>query len=442
MRQTLFLLFLISAFSFGQSIPGGFQLIAYEGFDYSNGTNISNQGGGSGWSSNWAANYYGNSSMYVYSSGYSYSGLTTNGNRLEWGGYGQYQPHAVKRSVTSPNSGIVYFQFISDFRSTSGGGTDNIRFYKGGALQGGVGGNGSPHTINILDSGLSNGISSGSAIGDQSLVVMRINYDSNTTELWVNPNLSSFDYVNPGSADAQAAYDIEFDQIELVFRSGASIDEISVFKLIPLELSSTAPISNQNTVTLDTDITLTFNLAVKTSTVNASNIVITGKNTGIISGTFSGGGTTTVGFNPTNDFKPGEVITVTLTSGLQNTSGGALTVPHTFSFTTQNAITVSPTFTAADIATSADGAVSVFATDMDGDGDMDILSASYSDNTIAWYENDGNANPSFTAADIATSADGAFSVYAADVDGDGDMDIHRNFMQEFQIRIYMHWGLP
>ena len=209
-----------------------------------------------------------------------------------------------------------------------------------------------------------------------------------------------------------------------------------------LELSSTAPISNQNTVTLDTDITLTFNLAVKTSTVNASNIVITGKNTGIISGTFSGGGTTTVGFNPTNDFKPGEVITVTLTSGLQNTSGCALTVPHTFSFTTQNAITVSPTFTAADIATSADGAVSVFATDMDGDGDMDILSASYSDNTIAWYENDGNANPSFTAADIATSADGAFSVYAADVDGDGDMDIHRNFMQEFQIRIYMHWGLP
>ncbi len=45
----------------------------------------------------------------------------------------------VKRSVSSPNSGIVYFQFISDFRSTSGGGTDNVRFYKGGALKGGVG---------------------------------------------------------------------------------------------------------------------------------------------------------------------------------------------------------------------------------------------------------------------------------------------------------------
>ena len=82
-----------------------------------------------------------------------------------------------------------------------------------------------------------------------------------------------------------------------------------------------------------------------------------------------------------------------------------------------------PTFTATDIATSADGALSVFAADMDGDGDMDILSASYSDDTIAWYENDGNANPTWTAADIATSADGAYSVFAADMDGDGDMDI-------------------
>merc|ERR1712086_658400 len=84
---------------------------------------------------------------------------------------------------------------------------------------------------------------------------------------------------------------------------------------------------------------------------------------------------------------------------------------------------VIPTFTAADIATSADGAWSVFAADMDGDGDMDIVSASYSDDTIAWYENDGNANPTWTAADIATSADRAVSVFAADMDGDGDMDI-------------------
>ena len=31
--------------------------------------------------------------------------------------------------------------------------------------------------------------------------------------------------------------------------------------------------------------------------------------------------------------------------------------------------------------------ISVFATDMDGDGDQDILSASLDDNTISWFEN-------------------------------------------------------
>ena len=82
-----------------------------------------------------------------------------------------------------------------------------------------------------------------------------------------------------------------------------------------------------------------------------------------------------------------------------------------------------PSWTAADIATSADGPFDVFVADMDGDGDMDIVSASYNDDTIAWYENDGNINPTWTAADIATNADGAYGVFVEDIDGDGDMDI-------------------
>jgi len=100
---------------------------------------------------------------------------------------------------------------------------------------------------------------------------------------------------------------------------------------------SSTPAKASNTVTLDSDITMTFDSPVKTSTLNTTNIVITGKNTGIIPGVFSGGETTSVIFNPTNDFKPGELITVTLTSGLQNTSNASLTTPHSFSFTTKNA---------------------------------------------------------------------------------------------------------
>ena len=45
------------------------------------------------------------------------------------------------------------------------------------------------------------------------------------------------------------------------------------------------------------------------------------------------------------------------------------------------------------ISTAANGATSVFATDVDGDGDTDVLSASQNDDKIAWYENDGGSPP-------------------------------------------------
>ena len=63
----------------------------------------------------------------------------------------------------------------------------------------------------------------------------------------------------------------------------------------------------------------------------------------------------------------------------------------------------------------------MFAADVDGDGDMDVLSASAGGNKIAWYENGGSGN--FTTHTISTVADGPYSVFAADVDGDGDMDV-------------------
>ena len=58
---------------------------------------------------------------------------------------------------------------------------------------------------------------------------------------------------------------------------------------------------------------------------------------------------------------------------------------------------------------------------MDGDGDMDVLSASFWDDRIAWYQNNGSQN--FTPHTITSLAFGASSVFAADVDGDGDLDV-------------------
>ena len=61
------------------------------------------------------------------------------------------------------------------------------------------------------------------------------------------------------------------------------------------------------------------------------------------------------------------------------------------------------------------------AADVDGDGDLDVLSASNFDNKIAWYENDGLQ--SFTEHTISNNAGGASSLFVEDVDGDGDLDV-------------------
>ena len=75
------------------------------------------------------------------------------------------------------------------------------------------------------------------------------------------------------------------------------------------------------------------------------------------------------------------------------------------------------------ISTNVDDIRSIHATDLDEDGDMDVLSASYWDNKIAWYENaDGQGNFSVQQI-ISTNTMAATSVYAADIDGNGIIDV-------------------
>ncbi len=86
------------------------------------------------------------------------------------------------------------------------------------------------------------------------------------------------------------------------------------------------------------------------------------------------------------------------------------------------------------ITTSANTARSVYASDIDGDGDMDVLSASSLDNKIAWYKNDGQGN--FGVQRIISTKDGAYSVYSVDIDGDGDMDVLSAALHDDEITWY------
>lgn len=84
------------------------------------------------------------------------------------------------------------------------------------------------------------------------------------------------------------------------------------------------------------------------------------------------------------------------------------------------------------ISNTADGAHDAIGADIDNDGDMDVVSAS-NNSGLAWYENlDGQGNFS-TAKIINNIIDSSRSVVAVDMDGDGDMDILGNARQPAQI---------
>ena len=122
-------------------------------------------------------------------------------------------------------------------------------------------------------------------------------------------------------------------------------------------------------------------------------------------------------------------------SGADGTATGSYTLSVDFvadeggvGFTAQRAI-----------ATDADGANAVFAADLDGDGDVDVLTASHLDDKIAWHENLGDKEFSLQRV-VTTEADGAQWVHAVDLDGDGDADVVSASKDDEKIAWYENLG--
>ena len=72
---------------------------------------------------------------------------------------------------------------------------------------------------------------------------------------------------------------------------------------------------------------------------------------------------------------------------------------------------------------SANGAWGVTAADLDGDDDLDVVIAAEVDDDVAWYENTDGAGSFGPKRLVASFLDGARYVAAGDVDGDGDADL-------------------
>jgi hypothetical protein len=99
-----------------------------------------------------------------------------------------------------------------------------------------------------------------------------------------------------------------------------------------------------------------------------------------------------------------------------------------------------PSWTAYTISTTITGACGVFAIDLDGDEHVDVLAGSESDYMVTWFKNGGESPPSWTPYTIATVGSGTCGVFASDVDGDGLVDAMSACCGENKVAWYRNEG--
>lgn len=239
-------------------------------------------------------------------------------------------------------------------------------------------------------------------------------------------------------------------------------------------ITAQTPAANQRNVLRSTSVSATFNQSLAASAANKLKIFSNQRggqragNSGVTSLTGS-----TLTFNPTYNFLPGEVVSTTLISGIQSNTGAGLSHPKVMQFTTaatggngtffggadvgvgsQPYIVVTadvdndgdldfitPNFNGSSIGSSVSVCLNngsgvfgskldypvgsqprgVVMADFDADGDLDLATSNYSANTVSVRLNNGSG--SFSGTTELPAGIRPQSIVAADLDGDGDLDL-------------------
>ncbi|WP_442482864.1 choice-of-anchor D domain-containing protein [Aeoliella sp. SH292] len=91
---------------------------------------------------------------------------------------------------------------------------------------------------------------------------------------------------------------------------------------------------------------------------------------------------------------------------------------------------------------TADRAYGVFVADMDGDNDMDVVVSNFDGDQIVWirHNSGGSWSSPINIANSANGINGPVFPQVADIDGDGDMDVVVPLAEAGQIRAYSNSG--
>ncbi|MBK8984206.1 MAG: VCBS repeat-containing protein [Ignavibacteria bacterium] len=192
----------------------------------------------------------------------------------------------------------------------------------------------------------------------------------------------------------------------LTFTSSLSLKSNPINQFI----NTVSPPMNSNSIIKSSDIVISFTQLMNGSLMTAENIKVFGYQTGLMTASLDYNSVSnTLTINPVNEFKNGEKISVTLTSGLKTISNESIT-PFVYTFRSK-ALGGTGSFIKSSGIVSPQ-ANNLLAGDIDSDGDIDLII------NEKIYKNNGAAV--FTYSSSLTVA--GYSIMA-DFDNDGDLDI-------------------
>jgi hypothetical protein len=186
---------------------------------------------------------------------------------------------------------------------------------------------------------------------------------------------------------------------------------------LPFTVTTTSPSGNGLVITPSSPISATFNQTFSQSTVTTRTFTVRGSQTGVYTGTYVSSDAS-VQFTNTHNFKPGEEIVVNLSRGLKAATDKGFLTPYAWQF--RAAVAGGVGFfsdSGQSLGSSYSNAVALG--DLDNDGDLDALVASYYDYTTLWL-NDGLGNFSDSGQSLSNTY--TYVIVLGDLDNDGDLD--------------------
>jgi uncharacterized protein (TIGR02145 family) len=204
-------------------------------------------------------------------------------------------------------------------------------------------------------------------------------------------------------------------------------NEVSAVPVIPSVLSS-LPVRNALAVPLATrDISVTFNTDMNAGTITTGSFLVNGYSSGLQNGTVSyiaGTKTATFTLAAGDTLAWGEIVSVTLTSTIQNSSGSPLTNGFHFQFTVNSALTSANYLTPSVSYTANTGYFDdLYSADFDGDGDMDLCTSNGTSISILKNTGNGTFATQVSYPSGSSCCSRSVALYVADLDNDGDLDI-------------------